>query len=548
MHNKELILSFTSHKTRIPLIDEVFKNHTELAKTCGMRVCFACQDDTLPFLTEYQKSLIRSGEVELLHTPKDHGSNTKWTLCRQKYPNAVLVVVDDDWIYDKESIRSLLEVHKRRPKAVVCRAYRTIPWVGNKLPLYTVKPNYSYPKTVTAHIKTNLLKDHISETETTLTPGTFFPEHFLGILYPPGFPSCSPSTIPQECYKDDDVFLGARVAAEKKEVVFAGSGYIAEDCEIELPGALWANSRAINGQGTFNALKSVESEFKSSLINPGLGQVILMTCRKYPLRRKSIAKELDRIGIEFTEQYDDGSEYPNIGFKHKRLNRCHLAKYLALSKFEDTSFDRVTLIEDDVRFLKSISDVSLAIQSMPASFGACRLSWGVSPYIRGEMLRSNPKEVVRIEKELSRNGSFWAECPWGSTDGCTIMSREVALRFRKELELHLQENPSEVIDNSDDMLCRICAELGKPLFVYKPLVCLQVEQSDVERGKSGVGKFFLENDYHIHGVVLPQELYATNHKPTIATPNGYRIRTIPRVYYGQQPQSNLEPKKKGWNW
>lgn len=539
------ILSFTSHKTRLPLIDDVFRNHLSIAKNCGLRLCFSCQDDSIPYLTDFQKALIDSGEVELLHTPKDHGSNTKWTLCRQKYPNAIMVVVDDDWIYDQKGIESLLEAYNRHKGAIICRSYRTIPWVGSKMPLYTVKPNYSYPKTVTAHTNTNLLKDRISGNESILRPGTFFPEHFLGMLYPPQFPSCNPNEIPIECYKDDDVFIGACASSEKKEVVFAGSSNITEDREVELPGALWSNSRAINGQGTFAALKSVESEFRSSLIHQGLGKVLLMTCKKYPRRRQSIAKELERLGIEFTEHYDDGSKYPNIGFKHKRLNRCHLAKYLALSELDGTSFDRVTLIEDDVRFLKSISDVSEAILSLPRTFGACRLSWGVSPYIRGEMLRTEPQKVVLVEKELARDGSFWAECPWASTDGCTIMSRLVADRFKEALELRLKENTSSEVDNSDDMLCRICSEIGEPLYVYKPLVCIQVQQSDVEMGKSDTTKFFSEKDYHVPGVVLRKELYSMNTKATCPASNGYRIDSAPKVYIGNDLRGRTS---KGWNW
>ena len=139
-------------------------------------------------MTEYQKSLVNNGTIELLHVPQDDGSNTKWTLCREAHKDAVMIVVDDDWTYDVEGIKSLIETHERFPDAIICRAYRSIPWIGNKLPLYEVKPYYTYPKTVTAHIRVNRKKDNVSSEEHIIMSGTSYPEHFLGVLYPPSFP------------------------------------------------------------------------------------------------------------------------------------------------------------------------------------------------------------------------------------------------------------------------------------------------------------------------------------------------------------------------
>ena len=495
------ILSFTSHKTRLPLLDDIFRSHVEIAKECGMDVCFSCQDDSLPYLTEYQMSLINSGVVELLHVPKDHGSNTKWTLCRKAHPDAIMVVVDDDWIYDVKGIKSLLETHNRYPDAILCRAYRTIPWIGSDMPLYEVKPYYTYPKTVTAHVKLNMLKDNVSSEEYVLPSGTTFLEHFLGVLYPPFFPECDPCIIPDACLKDDDVFVGARVSAEKRPMVFVGRPEVSTDEERELPNSLWEVARRENGKRTFDALKSVQGYFRTGLNNIGLGQVFLMTCKKYPIRRKSIKTELARLGILFDEVYDEGIEFQNIGFRHKRLNRCHLAKYNAMSRFITNPTERVTLIEDDVRFLKNISEISNAINTIPEGFGVCRLSWGVSPYVRNEIASVNPKYVVEIERKMAEPGAFWAECPWASTDGCTIISKDVAFLYHKKLETLIKDNPYSEIDNSDDLLCRVCDELNMPMYAFKPIACIQVLTNGMEKGKSASWKFLSESEYHVRGIV-----------------------------------------------
>ena len=267
--SEKIIVSFTSHKKRLPLIDDIFRSHVRMCEKLGLSLCFSCQDDSIQYMTEYQRSLVENGKVELLHVPKDSGSNTKWTLCREAHKDAVMIVVDDDWTYDVEGIRSLIETHQRFPEAVVCRAYRLIPWIGNELPLYEVRPYYSYPKTVTAHIKVNRKKDNVLDEERVLQPGTAYPEHFLGVLYPPGFPRCGKDEIPNECLKDDDVFIGGRVAAEGMELVFAGRNRMSLDRERDLPGSLWASSRSVNGQGTFAALKSEKEAFFFRVVERG---------------------------------------------------------------------------------------------------------------------------------------------------------------------------------------------------------------------------------------------------------------------------------------
>ena len=554
---KKPILSFTSTSKRIPLIDNIFKAHVELAEACGMTVCFACQDDSVEVMTPYQKELVVSGKVELLHVPVDHGSNTKWTLCRAAHPNAVMVVVDDDWIYDAEGIKSLLETHRRYPEAVICRAYRTIPWIGDSLPEYKVKPFYTYPKTVTAHIAVNRLKDNVLDKEFIIPMGTAFPEHFLGVLYPPGFPSQIATMIPEEGRKDDDVVLGGLVAIEGRQLVFAGRRRISWDKDMNLPNSLWENCRASNGMRTYKALKAYEHNIKEAYGKSGLGRVFLLTCRKYPKRRESMKKELSRLGISFTEQYDDGSFLPSIGAAHKHLNRCHLAKYLALSTFLKEPEDRITIIEDDIRFLRDLSLVSRAIETIPDDFGVCRMSWSPSPYIRSEMENTNPLEVAKTEESLAQDGAFWTKCSYASTDGCTIISRKVAEAFYDRLDKMISADDSRSIDNSDDLLCRVCNDLELPMYVYKPLPCIQVIAKDVEPGKSTVDKFLSSSMYRVPGIIHHIDEYAIDvnmadnrmnsigRRLMVPANNGYCLGRS-RIYYGNATIGQTVSKKKGW--
>lgn len=487
--HEEIIMSFTSHKARLPLIDDIFKNHVEVAETLGMHLCFSCQEDSIPYLTEYQKELIDSGKVELLHIPNDHGSNTKWTLCRQAHPDAIMVVVDDDWTYDIKGIKSLLEVHQKYPNDIICRAFRHIPWIGLSVPLYEVVPKYSYPKTATAHIGINRTKDEVVGEEKVLLGGSAYPEHFLGTLYPPRFPKCRVDDIPIECYTDDDIFIGAQIAVEERNLIFAGRNRVSEDREHSLPMPLFSKSRTSNGKGAYIALQKVQEDLLSHNIFSSLGSVYLLTCKKYPKRRECIKKELGRLGIKFHEQFDDGTFMPTITEQTNRINRCFLAKYNALTKFMATDSNRVTIVEDDVKFINDISVLSAILRSIPEDFGACRLSWAPSPFIRKDMKEHNPLRLSEIDKALSQFGNFWAKCPYASSDGCTIISREVAEAYLEKLDKAIRETDNSWVENSDDLLCRVCEETNKPMYVYKPVVCIQVQQPKGEHGKSSATKW-----------------------------------------------------------
>lgn len=502
------ILSFTSHKARMHLLDDIFRNRIEIAEELGLDVCFSCQDDALQVMTDYQKSLVDEGKIELLHIEKDHGSNTKWTLCRMAHPEAVMIVVDDDWIYDVEGIKILLETHERNPEAVVCRAYREIPWIGKEVPKFVIKPWWSYPKRTAPHILVNQLKDNLVEEELVLKSGEVFPEHFLGMLYPPNFPNKESLDIPEPCIKDDDVYIAICAAREGRDLIFAGRKEVTSDREVAMPNALWKDNCKSNGQRTNSALRAVSDELYSAKNEEdGLGEVYLLTCAKYPRRRVSIRAELDRLGIRYQEIYDDGSSFRGIRTANDGINRCHLSKYNAVSEFLKSSCKRMTIIEDDIRFCKDVSKVSKAISTIPEDFGVCRLNWNPSKRMRREYNEANPKEVVRIEKEMSKEGSFWVQCPWATTDGCTIISREVAELYHQILESLIYGDPCICKENSDELLCRVCVGAGLPLYVYKPLLCIQTEDRSTEKGKCPANRFLDAQNYYVPGVVMPIDSY-----------------------------------------
>lgn len=201
------VLSFTSHAKRLPLIDNVFRSHVENAEAYGMRVCLALQEDSVPAMTEYQRTLVKAGRVELLTAERDHGSNTKWTLCRAKHPDAVMVVVDDDELYPTAELGNLLQCHRGFPDAFLCRAWRRLTWLSYDT-MAPFAPDMKGPFALNPVFLGSGGRGMLRLRATEAVP-----EHWGGCLYPPGFPGGgSAEEAARVAFHDDDAFMSLLIA------------------------------------------------------------------------------------------------------------------------------------------------------------------------------------------------------------------------------------------------------------------------------------------------------------------------------------------------
>ena len=95
-------------------------------------------EDNLPELIK--KLEVAGLEVNLC---EDVGPHTKLLPAMQKYPEDVIITVDDDVYYDKELVEELLTEKKisKDPNVVVCRVSAQIKWEDGKMMPYTQWPN-----------------------------------------------------------------------------------------------------------------------------------------------------------------------------------------------------------------------------------------------------------------------------------------------------------------------------------------------------------------------------------------------------------------------
>lgn len=58
--------------------------------------------------------------LEIIWTEDDIRSHKKYYYVMQKYPNAIILTVDDDILYEKSLIEKLLEFHEKYPTCILC--------------------------------------------------------------------------------------------------------------------------------------------------------------------------------------------------------------------------------------------------------------------------------------------------------------------------------------------------------------------------------------------------------------------------------------------
>ena len=473
------ILSFTSHSRRLPLIDEVFRSHVENADACGMRVCLALQEDSVPSMTEYQKGLVRTGKIELLTIEKDHGSNTKWTLCRRKYPDATMVVVDDDIVYGTDGIKRLLRRAADNPGALVCRCCRVIPTGAADIPVvFNTDRPWAYAKIVAAGGYGDTTRDLFCRASFVLPAGTAFPEHSHGCVYPPGFPKRF--DIPDECRFDDDVLVGAMAARQETPLLFAGDCGDEADRALGLFG-LWEDQTGLvpsqTGR-TDRAMKAAWPMFRrlsnrvddvgrtDAWVPFGPAYLLLnsVTKERWPMATAEAA----RVGLSPEVVLDDHAIEPELGKRTgKGWSRAGLAHLRALERYLSSSDGASCVImEDDIMFLRSTDLLRAALSMAPAGFGALRMDWG-SRF--NWVARTREAPPTGCENEI-RKGTMWIDFPAGSGDGCTIVSRECAMQWLENLKCLRQ---GVGYDGSDNALCDACRQVGKPLYVSNPPLCVQ---------------------------------------------------------------------------
>lgn len=215
------VVSLTSHGRRLCFVHEVLTDLIKLCKPRKIRIVLSVQEDEVGWLSQQSNDLIVRKDVELITVKKDYGPSTKQIPCLLKYPDAQIIVMDDDVLLKEEGLDALLKYRNDFPNAVLGFRMREIEIDGDKLKpfigfIWSDVDKYSTPLLSGSKIK-----------EPQLVDNCFF-EHVGVVSYPPNYARLTESewraltdVVP---YNDDVIMQVVNIRYGYDTVLIPGSG------------------------------------------------------------------------------------------------------------------------------------------------------------------------------------------------------------------------------------------------------------------------------------------------------------------------------------
>lgn len=130
---EKTIVSLTSHGIRLKY---VAKTIYSILRQCKLKVVLTLYNDDLKNITPELKKMIDSGYVELIKSDIDLGPHLKYYWAMKQHKDCNVITIDDDCLYSGDFISSLLEYHKKDPKAVIARRAHLMTFTEGKLNKY----------------------------------------------------------------------------------------------------------------------------------------------------------------------------------------------------------------------------------------------------------------------------------------------------------------------------------------------------------------------------------------------------------------------------
>ena len=213
----------------------------------------------------------------------------------------------------------------------------------------------------------------------------------------------------------------------------------------------------------------------------------------YSNRRVAVEKEFSRIGLlgskNFSWHFTTSSIFDNILYdvtvKQLKKNFCPtvgvmnsaFAHFQCLKTSLELGYDRVLVIEDDVRFLKSVGDIAEVINNLPADYEIVNFDVLAGAYAEGEW-----DALMQSERT---NGLFVRYLK-GTGASCYCVSSR-AMRV-------LVDAVQKFIAPFDDYFPKMLIPMGMKCYVPTTQVCCQMNY-DKNANSVIYGKNSIHNSY-----------------------------------------------------
>lgn len=119
----ELIISLTTYPKRINTIEFVLEPLMRQSVKADRVILWLAKDEFDEAGVNLPQSLVdldaRPNNFEIRWCERNLRPNNKYFWCMKQFPDAIVVMVDDDLIYSTDMLRKLLDAHYKNPHAVI---------------------------------------------------------------------------------------------------------------------------------------------------------------------------------------------------------------------------------------------------------------------------------------------------------------------------------------------------------------------------------------------------------------------------------------------
>jgi hypothetical protein len=207
------------------------------------KIVMTLYKDDVKYITNYIDSLINKNIIELLICNEDIKPHKKYFYVMQKYKNYPIITLDDDIIYENNTIESLINSYILYPNCISARRVHKMTF--NRL--YKLKPYYKWRHEYDKEIKPSYYLF------ATNGAGALFPPHILNIT------NDLLSDI-YKCLNADDVYLKYLEIKNKIKTVYVKNdkpmGFPIDDYEVQ-ESALYYNNYLENENDVYIKLFNI---------------------------------------------------------------------------------------------------------------------------------------------------------------------------------------------------------------------------------------------------------------------------------------------------
>ncbi len=124
----ELIISLTTYPPRIGRVHLVIKSLL-MQRHLPHKICLWLSQEQFPDRKlPAELEALKAFGLEIDFVPENIRSHTKYFYAFERYPDKIVITVDDDLIYESDTVTRLWEAHRQFPKAVCTNLAAEILW------------------------------------------------------------------------------------------------------------------------------------------------------------------------------------------------------------------------------------------------------------------------------------------------------------------------------------------------------------------------------------------------------------------------------------